>query len=206
MKSISRQDVVRTYRMYAPFYDRVFGAVLEPGRRALSASIDRLQPAALLEVGVGTGLMLSRYPPATQVTGIDISADMLDIARHRAAKLGDRDIRLDVMDAEAMTFADGSFDCVTMPYILSVTPNPGLVIAEIRRVCRKGGTILILNHFSGSPFWHLLERAAEPLAARIGFRSAFSFEEQIRGHDWDVQSVQPVNLLGLSKLIEIRNG
>jgi phosphatidylethanolamine/phosphatidyl-N-methylethanolamine N-methyltransferase len=94
---------------------------------------------------------------------------------------------------------------VALPYVLSVTPNPDKLVAEIRRVCRKGGTILILNHFSGSRFWWLLERAVRSLADRIGFRSDFCYKEQILRHDWEVQSVRNVNFLGLSKLVTIKN-
>jgi len=116
-----------------------------------------------------------------------------------------RDIRLHTMDGESLAFEDGSFDCVVLPYVLSVTPNPARLVAEVRRVCRKGGVILILNHFTGSRFWWLLERIARPMADRIGFRSDFDLEEQVLKHDWSVQAVKDVNLLGLSKLVTIRN-
>jgi phosphatidylethanolamine/phosphatidyl-N-methylethanolamine N-methyltransferase len=205
MKQISIDNVVTTYRFYAPLYDRLFGAVLEPGRQALAHAVSALRPASILEVGVGTGLTLSQYPASTAVTGIDISNDMLEIARQRAEKMPERQIKLFAMDAEAMDFPDGSFDCVAIPYVLSVTPNPERLISEIRRVCRKDGTILILNHFSGSRVWWFLERAVRSLANKIGFRSDFCFDEQILRHNWDVQSVRKVNFMGLSKLVTIRN-
>jgi phosphatidylethanolamine/phosphatidyl-N-methylethanolamine N-methyltransferase len=104
-----------------------------------------------------------------------------------------------------MDFPDASFDCVAIPYVLSVTPHPERLVAEIRRVCRRDGTILILNHFSGSRFWWFLERAVRPLANRIGFRSDFCFDDQILKYDWQVQSVKRVNFLGLSRLVVIRN-
>jgi phosphatidylethanolamine/phosphatidyl-N-methylethanolamine N-methyltransferase len=78
-------------------------------------------------------------------------------------------------------------------------------VAELRRVCRKGGTILILNHFSGSRFWWLLERAVRAVADKVGFRSDFGYDEHILCHDWAVESVRSVNLMGLSKLVVIRN-
>jgi len=156
-------------------------------------------------MGVGTGLTLGRYPAAAHVVGVDISHEMLDLARRKISHLPERNIQLHAMNAETLDFPDDSFDCVTLPYVLSVTPDPSRLVAETRRVCRKDGFIVILNHFSGSPFWWLLERAVRPLADRIGFRSDFNFNEQILVHDWQVESVQAVNLLGLSKLIAIRN-
>lgn len=205
MKSITQDNVIRIYRFYAPIYDRLFGAVLEPGRRALSETVRSLRPSSILEIGVGTGLTLDRYPPAACITGIDISTEMLEVARQRATRLEGRDIRLQAMDAEALNFPDGSFDCVTLPYVLSVTPNPDRLIAEARRVCRKGGSIIVLNHFSGSPCWWLLERIVRPMADRIGFRSDFSYDKQILSCDWQVESVRAVNFLGLTKLVAIRN-
>jgi phosphatidylethanolamine/phosphatidyl-N-methylethanolamine N-methyltransferase len=205
MNPISVDNVVNTYRFYAPLYDRTFGAVLGPGRCAMTQAICALNPSSILEVGVGTGLTLAEYPAASSIVGIDISDEMLNIARQRARQLPGRNIRLAAMNAELMDFPDDSFDCVAVPYVLSVTPHPERLVAEIRRVCRKGGTILILNHFSGSRFWWFLERAVQSLANRIGFRSDFCFNEQIMKYDWEVQSVKKVNFLGLSRLVTIRN-
>lgn len=205
MNPISVDNVVSTYRFYAPHYDRVFGAVFEPGRRALTNAVCAARPASILEVGVGTGLTLERYPATSSVVGIDISNDMLDIARERASKLTGRNIHLVAMNAEAMDFPDNSFDCIAMPYVLSVTPHPEKLVAEIRRVCRKGGTILILNHFSGSRFWWVMERALSSLSNRIGFRSDFCYEQQILKYDWEILSAKKVNFLGLSTLVTIRN-
>lgn len=205
MNPISVDNVVDTYRFYAPLYDRLFGAVLEPGRHALTDAVCAMRPTSILEVGIGTGLTLERYPDSASIVGIDISHEMLDIARERADKLPGRSIHLAAMNAEAMDFPDASFDCIAIPYVLSVTPNPERLVAEIRRVCRKGGAILILNHFSGSRFWWFLERAVRSLANRIGFRSDFCFDEQILKYDWEILSVKKVNFLGLSRLVVIRN-
>ena len=75
----------------------------------------------------------------------------------------------------------------------------------MRRVCKPGGMILVLNHFSGSRFWWAMERAVRSVADRVGFRSDFSYEEHVLSHDWQVESVQPVNLFKLSKLVVLRN-
>ncbi|HEX7810839.1 MAG TPA: methyltransferase domain-containing protein [Burkholderiales bacterium] len=205
MKTISQKNVIRTYRFYAPFYDFLYGTVLEPGRRALSEAVGSIRPASILEIGVGTGLMLPRYPQASRIVGIDLSDEMLEIARQRANALTGCDICLQAMDAEILDFPDASFECVAIPYVLSVTPDPARLIAEARRVCVRGGRIFILNHFSGGRFWWFLEKVVQRVASRIGFRSDFNFDEQILGHDWEVLSVKNVNLLGLSRLVEIRN-
>lgn len=205
MQSISPQNIKDTYRRYAPLYDYIFGAILEPGRKALAKEASAQSPDAILEVGVGTGLTLSLYPLQARLVGIDLSREMLAHAHEKALQLESRDISLHEMNAEDMSFADGSFDCVTLPYVLSVTPNPDRLVSELRRVCKKNGTIIILNHFSGSRIWWLLERGVKSIAERVGFRSDFRFEEQILNYGWTVESVRSVNLMGLSKLVVIRN-
>src|SRR6185369_7552297 len=81
------------------------------------------------------------------VTGVDLSASMLDKARDRIARKGVRNVRVLEMDAAAMTFPDHGFDIVYAPYLISVVPDPVAVAREMFRVCRPGGRIVILNHF-----------------------------------------------------------
>lgn len=201
----TQNNVITTYRFYAPIYDRLFGRVLEDGRRKMCRLVDRLRPADLLEVGVGTGLTLHRYPAEANITGVDLSQEMLDKAQSRG--LFPRTGRLELlrMDAEALQFPDNSFDCVAVPYVLSVTPDPNRLVAEVRRVCKPDGHILIVNHFSGSGFWRFFEWISSRLASKIGFRSTFHYAEHIERHDWQVLSVHNANALGLSKLVHIRN-
>lgn len=205
MTEISSEDVVQTYRRYAPVYDALFGMVLGPGRVRMAEAVGRLDPDSVLEVGVGTGLALRHYPGRTRITGIDLSPEMLARAREQAERMPGRDVALHTMDAEQLEFADDSFDCVTVPYVLSVTPNPDRLVAELRRVCKPDGHIVIVNHFSGSRFWRLLERMVKSFADRIGFRSEFDYAGHILAYDWQVEEVVPVNLFGLSRLVVIRN-
>ena len=203
---VSRAQVERSYRRYAPLYDLLFGAALGPGRAAMAQLVTKLGPERILEVGVGTGLTLGHYPAQARITGIDVSTDMLAAAQRKVSVEDARRIDLRVMDAEAMDFPDGVFDCVTLPYVLSVTPHPDRLVAEVRRVCRKGGHIVIVNHFSGQPPWRSLETLLRPLAGWLGFRSEFSLEHHVMRHDWTVLSVEPANVLALSRLVHIRNG
>lgn len=205
MTDISSEDVVRTYRHYAPLYDTLFGAILGPGRRRMAQAVSELRPTLVLEIGVGTGLTLRHYPSSSRIAGIDLSTEMLARAKAQAGKLADRSILLLTMDAERLAFKDDSFDCVTLPYVLSVTPNPRRLMQEIRRVCKPGGHIIIVNHFSGSRFWWLFERLVKSIADRIGFRSDFDYEHHILAYDWQVEKSVPVNLFGLSRLVIIRN-
>lgn len=202
---VTAEAVKKSYHFYAPIYDFVFGASLEHGRKALANEVTKIKPEKLLEVGVGTGILLGQYPTCTHVTGIDISEDMLSVAKKRAETLKDMRIELETMDAENLQYPDQSFDCVTVPYVLSVTPNPEQLIAEVKRVCKENGDILIVNHFSGSGFWSYLEKAFKNFADKIGFRSEFSYEEHIERNNLQIEKVISVNLFSLSKLILIKN-
>ena len=74
------------YRRYAGVYDAIFGPVLHPGRKAVIQALDLRPGDRVLEVGVGTGLSLPLYPSSVTVTGIALSAEMLEKARRRIAK------------------------------------------------------------------------------------------------------------------------
>ena len=72
-------------------------------------------------------------------------------------------VRLMEMDAAALKFADDSFDIVYAPYLVNCVPDPVKVVREMRRVCKPGGKIVILNHFrSANPFLSRLDRALSP--------------------------------------------
>ena len=205
MTEISTDNVVSTYRRYAPLYDFLFGAVLSPGRKKMATAVHAMDPRTILEVGVGTGLALRHYPKTSCISGIDLSSEMLAKAKMQAERLSEHSITLLEMNAESLQFEDDTFDCITVPYVLSVTPNPDRLVSELRRVCKQGGHIVIVNHFTGSRFWWLLERMVSSVADRIGFRSDFDYERHILSHSWTVQRSVPVNLFGLSRMVVIRN-
>ena len=135
------------YANWAPFYDFVFKLVMRPGRRVSSAILSKLG-GRILDVGVGTGLELPMFEPHVQITGVDLSAPMLEIARKRIAEHGLKNIEaLIEMDAQNLQFPDHSFDAAVAPYVLTTVPDPIRMLEEITRVVRPGGTILLVNHF-----------------------------------------------------------
>jgi phosphatidylethanolamine/phosphatidyl-N-methylethanolamine N-methyltransferase len=161
----------------------------------------------ILEVGVGTGLSLPFFRPDSEVTGIDVSAEMLAKARRRVERLGLKHVRdLSVMDAEKMDFADNSFDAVIALYVASVVPNPERFAAEMRRVCRPGGTIVIVNHFaSDNGIMSAVEKALAPLAKHIGFHADFSLDNFLEVSKLSVREIKPSNLFGYWRLLRCVN-
>ena len=114
--SLSHSDVEDAYARWAPIYDRVFTAVMRPGRRAAAAAVNRIG-GRILDVGIGTGLELPMFEEQARITGIDLSAPMLEVARKRVADLGLKNVEdLRVMDAMNLEYADGSFDAVVPSY------------------------------------------------------------------------------------------
>ncbi len=167
--------IQKTYRRWAPVYDLAFGRITQGGR-ILAARHVNATGGSVLEVGIGTGLALGYYGPRVRVTGIDLSAEMLAEAALRARKLGLRNLEgLHRMDAREIALPDASFDHVAAMHIMSVVPEPERVLAEMVRLCRPGGSVLIANHFAGmSRGWTLAERVAAPLANLLGWHSDFA--------------------------------
>ena len=166
--------VTETYRRWAPVYDKTFGAVTGFGRNRVVNYLNT-RTGRLLEVGVGTGLSLRRYSPHLEVVGIDVSTEMLDKARAKVegGKLGHvKAIR--EMDARHLDFPDGHFDTVVAMYLVSVVPEPERVVAEMARVCKPGGEIVIVNHFARDRgMLARVERAMAPFADLLGWHSDF---------------------------------
>ncbi len=99
----------------------------------------------VLEVGVGTGKNLEYYPDDVEITAIDFSPKMIEKAKEKANKI-DREVRILEMDAENMDFEDSTFDSVVTSCVFCSVPDPVKGLKEIRRVCKTGGNILMLEH------------------------------------------------------------
>ena len=201
-------DHARTQRVYsvlAKVYDDFFDWALTPGRRLAVSRLPARPGDRILEVGVGTGLSLPLYPRDCEVTGIDISEPMLEKARERLDALGREGVVLRRMDAHDLRFPDASFDHVVAPYVISVVAEPEKVMREIRRVCRPGGTVLVVNHFlSDNLFLSTAERVLTPASQWIGFRMDLPVRIALEVPGLTLQAMERVNLFGLWRLLTLR--
>ena len=198
-------EAVKTaYRRYARIYDMVFGAVLQPGRRAVLDALKLRSGDRVLEVGVGTGISLPLYPRDVRITGIDVSREMLERARGRVARAGLKNVdALLEMDAEEMTFPDASFDKGVAMYVVSVVPNPAKLLDELHRVCKPDGEVFIVNHFqSDNPVVGTLERALGMFSSQIGFDPEVDLRKLVpAASNGDVRRVN-----FFWKMVRLRNG
>ena len=197
--------VERVYGVLARVYDGFFDWALGPGRRHAVSRLPIEPGDRVLEVGVGTGLSLPLYPRESRVTGIDISEAMMRRARMRVEELGWSNLELRKMDARSLLFPDECFDHVLAPYVISVVPEPSRVMGEMRRVCKVGGTVLVVNHFGSSHrLIHGVERFVTPMTEWLGFRMDLPIEMVTGTPGLEVTRIERVNLLGLWRLVELR--
>lgn len=203
--AVENDFVERVYEKLSKVYDLVFGPTLHPGRIVAIERMGIRPGDRILEVGVGTGINTSLYPSQCHITGVDLSSSMLEKARERVVREGLRNVRLLEMDAQNLTFADDSFDIVYAPYLVSVVPDPVQVAREMRRVCRPGGKIIILNHFrSASPILSRLERAISPFTVHIGFKSDLDLPGFLAQAGLEPVSIEKVNVPKIWSLVTCR--
>jgi demethylmenaquinone methyltransferase/2-methoxy-6-polyprenyl-1,4-benzoquinol methylase len=185
-------DARELFAPLGPSYDRV-GAALSLGqdplwRRFLVARLPR-DGGHVLDVATGTGLVAAELlRRGHRVTGVDQSTEMLGRARQR---FGDR-VELVETTAEAMPFADATFDHLTVTYLLRYVEDPGATLGELARVTRPGGVVASLEFGVpgglARPAWELYVRAGLPLAGRLlrnGWREVGDFLGASIREYWD---------------------
>jgi phosphatidylethanolamine/phosphatidyl-N-methylethanolamine N-methyltransferase len=194
--------VRRAYARWAPVYDLSFGKIADAGRIIAVDTINRRR-GKVLEVGVGTGISLPRYRRHLRVSGIDLSPEMLDKARDRVTRLGLSNVdELVEMDAGNLTFGDETFDTVVAMYVMTVVPDPRKVMAELNRVCKPGGEVFIVNHFSQERGVRgFIEKVMAPFAEQLGWRSEFSINTILTQDGLHLVEERPMRPFGLFKLL-----
>ena len=200
------EDAIRSaYRRWAPVYYHTFGRVAAEGRKHAVEVINQ-GAHRVLEVGVGTGLSLPSYRRHVEIVGIDLSPEMLEKARERVAEEGLANVTaLLEMDASDLEFEDAAFDTVVAMYVMTVVPDPEKVMRELSRVCRPGGDVIIVNHFSaeeGMRGW--VERRMAPFGDMLGWRPVFDVDRVLVCKDLQLVDKRGLRPFGLFTMMRFR--
>ena len=163
------REISEKYDRFARWYDLVEGVPDLLGVRKLRRQLLRQASGKVLEVAVGTGMNLTYYPAGCRIMALDVSREMLNIARQRAAKLS-MDVSFLLADAEALPFSDKSFDTVVSSVTTCTFPNPVAALREMARVCRTNGRVLLLEHGRSDREWlgRWQDSLADPFAKQLG--------------------------------------
>ena len=173
----------RVYSDLARFYDFFFGRVFVDRENELIEGLNLRPGNRVLEVGVGTGIALSAYPPYAHVVAIDPSTDMLKCADKRVKENEWKHIELKQGDALNLDFPNDSFDYVTSFHVLTVVPDPYKMISEMVRVCKPGGRLVISTHFqSDNPIVAFLNTLVNPVTKLLGWTTRLRKQDVLKGH------------------------
>jgi phosphatidylethanolamine/phosphatidyl-N-methylethanolamine N-methyltransferase len=167
-------EQAKVYETFAKFYDLIYSWLFQLSHRkiarAASAGGDRI-----LEIGAGTGLVLRHYRADSEVIAADLSIHMLRKAQEKVRRLNLTHVKgVTAMDACAMGFPDAVFDVVSVPFVITLVPDPEKALDEITRVLRPGGEIVIISRFGAERgLQEKIEIAIAPLMKRLGLSSSF---------------------------------
>lgn len=159
-----------------PIFTRVYGVVAGVGEHTGLGRIRArvLAPAhgTLLIIGLGPGHDLEHVPSAvTHVIAVEPSASMRAAAAQRVHDVQARGLDVDVVDAfaESLPLDDDSVDCVLVAYVLCSVGQPDVALAEIHRVLRPGGLLLVLEHVRApeGTFTRTMQRLVAPVWPRL---------------------------------------
>jgi ubiquinone/menaquinone biosynthesis C-methylase UbiE len=146
------KDLSAKYDRFARWYDCVEGFLGLLGVRKLRKRAFSQASGKVLEVAVGTGKNLYYYRPDCQIIALDLSKEMLKVARARAAKLN-INVQFSLADAEALPFRDQCFDTVVSSLSTCTFPNPANALQEMARVSKRSGQILLVEHGRSDRGW-----------------------------------------------------
>ena len=162
----------KLYAEFAPLYDKVFGKIFYNRLEYVIENLGIPPCAKVLEVGAGTGTSFPAYPEHCEITGVDLAPDMLARARQKIEENHWSHLTVMEMNALDLEFPDNTFDYVMAFHVVTVVPDPVRMIAEAKRVCKPGGRIVIVNHFTSEvPLLGSLTQALDPITRWLGWRT-----------------------------------
>ena len=207
MKTMKTSWTSKCYDVWAYFYDHTFGALVHKRHRAAMSHI-RAKPGSLvLDLGVGTGMMLPDYPDDITVVGADLSAGML--AKAMKKKDEDQLDHVTLIQANAMfpPLAEQSFDHIMIAHTISVVHEPNKLLLWAQKLVKPGGTIVLLNHFHAhNRVVAFFETLLNPIFMKIGWKSDLALEDCLAGTDLTVQYLFKTSWLDIWQIAVLSPG
>jgi phosphatidylethanolamine/phosphatidyl-N-methylethanolamine N-methyltransferase len=206
---LTASAVESAYGKWASVYDALCAPIFSPAHRAAAAAANDIG-GDVLEVGVGTGLLLPLYSQRLWVTGLDISEAMLAKARLRLRRtMLPHVASLEAGDIHVLQHPDQHYNAIVMPFVLTLLAAPETALTNCRRMLRPGGEIIVVSHFqSETPSIARMERRLARHMSSLGLRPDFPVE-RIRSwaRNWsDIE--QPIEKrvgpFGVYRLIRLR--
>jgi phosphatidylethanolamine/phosphatidyl-N-methylethanolamine N-methyltransferase len=183
----------KLYAELAPLYDKVFGKIFYNRLEYVIENLGIPPGAKVLEVGAGTGTSFPAYPSHCEVTGVDLAPDMLARARQKIEENQWSHLKVLEMDALDLKFPDNTFDYVMAFHVVTVVPDPVRMIEEAMRVCKPGGRVVIVNHFTSDvPVLGLLTRSLDPLTRWLGWRTDLQLKPFIASTNLTVERIYKI--------------
>jgi len=195
----------KLYSELAPLYDKVFGKIFYSRLERVIEDLDIPPGARILEVGAGTGTSFPAYPTHCEITGVDLAPDMLARARQKIQENGWSHFKVLEMDALDLQFPENAFDYVMAFHVVTVVPDPVRMIAEANRVCKPGGRIVIVNHFTSEvPLLGTLTQALDPITRWLGWRTDLKLKPFIETSNLKVEKIYKLNKTSLYTVLLFR--
>jgi phosphatidylethanolamine/phosphatidyl-N-methylethanolamine N-methyltransferase len=195
----------KLYSEFAPLYDKIFGKIFYDRLERVIEDLGIPPGARVLEVGAGTGTSFPAYPSHCEITGIDLAPDMLARARQKIEENGWSHLKVIEMDALDLDFPDNTFDYVMAFHVVTVVPDPERMIAEAKRVCKPGGRIVIVNHFTSEvPVLGMMTRALDPITRWLGWRTDLKLKPFVETAKLRVEKIYKLNKASLYTVLLLR--
>ena len=202
-RSVEGTDVKSAYARWAPVYE-IIATPTVPGRKIAAKRVNAIG-GRFLEAGVGSGSALPLYGPNVSLVGVDLSHDMLKIARERVEN-GLHNVEAIVeMDLMNLAFADASFDGVVCMFTITAVPDAAKVMAEFARVTKPGGVVMVASHFEAtSGPWLVTDRLLTPFAKRLGWNPSMPIDGVLGAPGLTLEEREALPPLGLITLLVFR--
>lgn len=201
-RAVDGQDVKSAYARWAPVYE-VIATPTVPARKIAAKRVNAVG-GRFLEAGVGSGSALPLYGDNVELVGVDLSHDMLKIARERAATMANVEAIVE-MDLMTLAFPDDAFDGVVCMFTITAVPDARQVLTEFARVTRPGGTVMVASHFEAKagPWW-VTDRLLNPFSRRLGWNPSMDKTPILEIPGLTLESEEALPPMGLITLLTYR--